>query len=295
MNAPLRLLVAALCALSGTACATQPLVGLTVVDRDNGSTLPNYNHHGRNYIPGIPGHRYSLHLYNYAGERVMVVLSVDGVNAVSGQTAATNQTGYVLGPWQSADIDGWRKSDYDVAQFVFTALEDSYAARTGRPDNVGVIGMAVFRERRPEPIYVPPQPTYDMSSDSDEVGAAVRSQSRRDAAPAPSAAPAPPSAGTLAAKAARASEAESRLADGYGGRVRQEIGTGHGDRQYSPISRTSFERLSSSPQQVTRIWYDTPQQLAARGIMPRWYPRPPRDSGPQAFPVGYVPDPPARW
>ena len=46
--------------------------------------------------------------------------------------------------------------DYDhlneVAAFYFTQLPDSYAARTDRPDNVGVIGVAVFRE------YQPPRP-----------------------------------------------------------------------------------------------------------------------------------------
>ena len=37
-----------------------------------------------------------------------------------------------------------------IAAFYFTELENSYAARTGRPDNVGVIGVAVFR-KKPEP------------------------------------------------------------------------------------------------------------------------------------------------
>ena len=50
------------------------------------------------------------------------------------------------------EIDGWRKSMDEVAAFYFTALPDSYAARTGRPDNVGVIGVALFRE---EPVFAP--------------------------------------------------------------------------------------------------------------------------------------------
>ncbi|MBL7998181.1 MAG: hypothetical protein JNL32_06030, partial [Candidatus Kapabacteria bacterium] len=45
------------------------------------------------------------------------------------------QSGYVLDAGGSADIRGWRKSLDDVAQFTFTRLSDSYAARTGRPDN----------------------------------------------------------------------------------------------------------------------------------------------------------------
>ena len=46
--------------------------------------------------------------------------------------------------WETADIDGWRKSMDDIAQFYFTHLPDSYAARNGRPGNVGVVGIASF-------------------------------------------------------------------------------------------------------------------------------------------------------
>ena len=81
------------------------------------------------------------------------MIAVDGVNVVSGETAAHDQTGYVLNNGQSAQITGWRKNLARVAAFEFTALPNSYAARTGRPDNVGVIGVAVFRERVR---YVPP-------------------------------------------------------------------------------------------------------------------------------------------
>lgn len=125
-----------------------PLVRLSVIDRDTGAELPQYPGRGQHWIAGAPGHRYAIRLANGSSERVLVVLSVDGVNAVSGETAATSQAGYVLDPWETADIEGWRKSLDEVAAFVFTDLGDSYAARTGRPDNVGVIGIAVFSEMR---------------------------------------------------------------------------------------------------------------------------------------------------
>src|SRR6185295_2747740 len=53
------------------------------------------------------------------------------------------------------EITGWRKSYSEAAAFYFTALPDSYAARTDRPDNVGVIGAAVFRERVVPPVARP--------------------------------------------------------------------------------------------------------------------------------------------
>jgi hypothetical protein len=50
-------------------------------------------------------------------------------------------------------VVGWRTSVSRTAAFYFTALDDSSAARTGRPEDVGVIGVALFRRKleQPEP------------------------------------------------------------------------------------------------------------------------------------------------
>ena len=127
------------------------LTDINVIDRDSGATLPVYRHRGDYWVAGRPGGRYAVSVRNASGERVLGVISVDGVNVVSGETASWEQTGYVLSPWQSFDISGWRKSDAEVAAFHFAASQASYAARTGRPDHVGVIGVAVFREKLPPP------------------------------------------------------------------------------------------------------------------------------------------------
>ncbi len=148
MKALLSATVAVALSLSAAAQAGS-LVDVTVIDRDTGSTLPARGHDGRLYIAGMPGHRYAVRLYNRTGARVLTVLSVDGVNAITGQTANPQQSGYVLDAYQSTEVDGWRKDMSEIAQFNFTALDNSYAARTGRPNNVGVIGVAVFRERAP--------------------------------------------------------------------------------------------------------------------------------------------------
>ena len=106
------------------------------------------------------------HLINRTELRVLAVVSVDGINVISGDTASVTQSGYVLDPYQQTEVAGWRKSDNEVAQFYFTSLPDSYAARTDRPDNVGVIGVAVFREMP----RVEPQSRHD-SNRMDEASA----------------------------------------------------------------------------------------------------------------------------
>src|SRR5712692_7091886 len=118
---------AALLAAGTAAVRAGALVDLAVVNRATGEQIPFYTHRGRLYVAGTPGAKYSLLLDNKTGARVLTVVSVDGVNVITGDTAAPAQSGYVLGPWGSVGIDGWRKSMSEVATFVFTALPESYA------------------------------------------------------------------------------------------------------------------------------------------------------------------------
>src|SRR4029079_12713714 len=149
---PLKLLCAALlAACSNHAAAVGGLADVTLYDRSDGRQLPVYWHEGRAYVVGKPGNEYAVRIRNRQREDVLGVISVDGVNVITGETAMAAQSGYVLAPYRQFDISGWRKNMSSTAAFYFTALPDSYAARTGRPDNVGVIGVAVFRERVPEP------------------------------------------------------------------------------------------------------------------------------------------------
>ena len=247
--------------------AAAELVDLQVRDLDNGRLLERHPHHGRWHLAGEPGHRYALVLRNLTGERLLAVLSVDGVNVVSGQTAAPNQSGYVLEPWQQIEVRGWRKSLAQVAEFHFTALPDSYAARTGRPENVGVIGLAVFRERRPVLAWQPPVVTPRLAD------AQAAAEAERAAAPASAPAGAEGRRDLAAAPHA----------------TRQALGTGHGQRRWDAARTTHFERASSRPDQVLSLYYDSYQALVARGVLPRQ--RPPAWREPQAFPVGFVPDP----
>ena len=143
---PVRSTLAALAALLlilplGACARGETLVEVQVLDADRGTALLPVAFRGRDYLAGEPGHRFAVSLRNLSGERVLAVLSVDGVNAISGQTAAASQAGYVLEPWQRVEVRGWRKSHADVAEFYFSDLPDSFAARTGRPENVGVSGV----------------------------------------------------------------------------------------------------------------------------------------------------------
>ncbi|MGZ3239806.1 MAG: hypothetical protein ACXWIN_12135 [Burkholderiaceae bacterium] len=146
MNKLLKTLISALlAAITGFAHAGQ-LASLSVINQSSGARLQIWRHHGINYVAGNPGDRYAIEIKNRTGGRLLSVVSVDGINVLNGATASISQSGYVLDAQQSIEVKGWRKSMDDVAAFYFTQLPDSYAARTERPDNVGVIGIAVFQE-----------------------------------------------------------------------------------------------------------------------------------------------------
>ena len=98
----LRAAAAALAFLcTGQAGAVGGLLDLSVYDRTEGRQLPVYWHQGRAYVAGKPGNEYQVTLRNRAREDLLAVVSVDGVNVISGETADPGQSGYVLGPSRS--------------------------------------------------------------------------------------------------------------------------------------------------------------------------------------------------
>ena len=272
------------------ALAVGNLADITVIDRNTGATLPVYSHRGEYWVAGTPGARYAISVRSKLGQRLMAVPAVDGINVLSGQTAAWDQSGYVFTSYSRYQITGWRKSDSEVAAFEFAPASDSYAGLTGRPANVGVIGVALFREKQqplPEPYHYPNStPNLRKNEKSDESAPA-----KSRAAPEP------------AAPAARSRQESSGLADPEASTSRRsapqgsaKLGTAHGQRENSVVSSTTFERQNSQPDEVVLIRYDSRANLVALGVI-----RPMHQPAPSAFPdsptayaPGFVPDPPHR-
>ena len=268
------------------------LVQVDVYDRASGTALPVYANNGRNYIVGAPGHEYGVRIRNCTGARVLVVTSVDGVNVISGDTAAPSQSGYVLEPWGYVVITGWRKSMDRTAAFYFTDLGDSYAARTGRPQNVGVVGVAVFQEKA--------QPDRRRTT--------TRSAERHAAADAPAYPESKPVPAPSARKEAAAGVAQSPPASANGTmspptnrapRIRWKsapktlgkLGTGHGRSEDSRVTQVAFERATDSPAETLAIQYDRHENLVAMGVLPP--PHYARRNPPDPFPgaLRFAPDP----
>jgi hypothetical protein len=256
-----RLFAASLLGMAFIAPAAQPcpsaVARVDVYDRSEQRTLDIHQHRGRQYVVGRPGNEYAVRIRNCSDRRVLAVVSVDGVNVVTGETAAPDQSGYVIEPYGDVNIHGWRKDLERTAAFYFSDPGDAYATRTGRPADLGVIGVALFRERAPHWVQSPAAVAVPPGAQRQE--SAADSPASRSAAEA--------NAGTV-----------------------PSLGTGHGRREWSPAHRVEFDRASRRPDQRVVIRYDRHENLVARGVLPRPS-RPGREPNPFPGVLGFVPDP----
>lgn len=204
---------------------------------DNMAALPAFFHNGRKFVMGTMGQRYRIRVTNPTSNRVEAVVSVDGLDAIDGQTASTSKRGYVVPAFGSVTIDGFRTSMNSVAAFRFSPVSDSFAGRTGQDRNVGVVGVAIFKERIEQPIEI-----------------------AEPRAAAPGQAP--------AKKRAAASEERSSSAGASMKPMdRPGLGTQFGEQHTSHVRQTTFIRDSQSPNSIVEVRYNDRAGLKAMGIV----------------------------
>jgi hypothetical protein len=117
-----------------------------------GAALSAYQSGGNLICIGEEGQRYSVEVENLSNHRLEFVVTVDGLDVLTGQSGAYSRRGYVLDPGQRREIKGWRTSVDEVATFKFGRVGEAYVTKlTGDAGNVGVIGAAVFAERGTTP------------------------------------------------------------------------------------------------------------------------------------------------
>jgi hypothetical protein len=239
----------------------------------DGVPLTEYAHDGRTWVEGRLGARYALRVRNETASRVEVVATVDGLDALDGHAGDwSRKRGYVLGPWQTYDIEGFRLDLGRVAAFRFSRVADSYAAKTGDARNVGVIGVAFFPER-PRPVAIP-RPAYvapPMMEQGLRGAAAGDGRGYLGAQGGPADDRAAPGTSAMPAPAAKA-EVQGTPGGGRAQQRREEaerrpgLGTEFGESRGSRVHETSFVRASGGPAVVLAIGYNDRNGLMAMGI-----------------------------
>lgn len=277
------------------------------LESPGGGVIQTFWHDGSLYVAGHNGARYNLRLHNNTGARVEAVVTVDGRDVVSGQLGNyKSQRGYVIEAYGSVVIEGFRQSLEQVAAFRFTDIGNSYSARRGSPQHVGVIGVAVFKEHQPRPRPRPPvpiatRPYYEPYGG--DAGGYDYKRAESSNAPAAEAAPAAAPQGGAGRAAKSAYDFDDAVAEGALVRPRSNrLGTEYGETTYSSVREVSFTRRHARrPDSLLTVYYDSLDGLRARGVPvdPVYYPPPP-PYPPQPFPDSgerhnqYAPPPPPR-
>jgi len=246
------LLAVLLFGLSASAWASAVDVRV-VSDRKGVLSLYPVNANGRGntyraYLEAERGEKYGIRIANRTGRRIGVVVAVDGRNIISGKKShlRNSERMYILGPYESAVYDGWRTARDTVNRFYFTEPGDSYAAAFGDRSAMGVIAVAVYREKQLPP---PPRLRHDRESGGrmgDDRGMAGKS------------APAAPMGAERKSLAPQARE--------------ESAGTGFGEESHSPSIRVAFdpEHRVAERHFLKYEWRDT---LCRKGILDCRYSR----------------------
>jgi hypothetical protein len=115
---------------------------------------------GRRYVEASEGAEYELRIRNPLPVRVAVALSVDGLNTIDARRSSSwDSSKWLIEPYQTIRVSGWQMSSSRARRFYFTTERDSYAAKLGRPSDLGVINAVFYRENMPRPRPVVP-PIY---------------------------------------------------------------------------------------------------------------------------------------
>jgi hypothetical protein len=222
---------------------------------------------GRLYFEARAGSGYVLRLANRTHEPLGAVVVVDGLNVVSGEREVIGRGRpgrmYVLGPWDTVEIRGWRTSLEQVRQFTFVDERASYAARSGKAnEKMGWVEVAVYRGRY--------QPAVGTLRRERPMGAADAETRDRSASSAP-AAEAPPAS----VPQAKSDRAYGGVEGGVvGGVVGGYPGTGWGEAAWDPATEVRFDTADHPAERIT-LRYEYASSLRAMGILPR--PRWPHD------------------
>ena len=234
----------------------------------NNQPLRQIHHEGQVFAVAPKDGNYELRLTNSSYNRLLIVLSVDGVNAVDGTDAGYDGSGYVLSSRQSFVVKGWMRDHNEAAAFMFSTPEQSYAEQTGRTaDNVGVIGAAVFEEKELE---------------SQHWHRVLRSKGPSWAGG--------PRCSSASYGTRTSGELKGLSSETFSSAAPQNLGTGYGKKVEQRTTTTSFDR-KEKPSQVTAIRYATKDVLLSWGV--------PADkevpSAPNPFPVTIGVPAPAGW
>jgi hypothetical protein len=225
----------------------------------DGVPRPEYGARGTVYVEALRGKDYALQLSNPLPTRVAVALSVDGLNTIDAQhTSARDARKWVLGPYETITISGWQVDQAAARKFVFTGERQSYGAKLGQTENLGVIEAVFFAEK--QRVWEKPRPMAKESRRDGQLGpvqGGVLGASPGRDEPAMEV----PRSAAAAGSGAKAAPAPA-LSDEY-------AATGMGNRTRHEVVQVALD-LQPDPVTTARVRYEFRTALLKLGVLPAW-------------------------
>jgi hypothetical protein len=226
----------------------------------DGEPVPlRFRSDGRPFVAGEPGQRVAVRVTNFTTGRLEVLLSLDGRSVLEDKPAVIPDShGLVLAAGAVYTFKVWRLSDETGLEIVLGSVEDSIAAQaTGSDANVGVIGIAAWRERSN------PHSSWRLSGPSGQsVSSAEPTKPQLPGWAAASASAGGATMDSYVTESASSTSANTALRSTR----QQQVGLGAGDEVADRVGRTSFIRVDGDPD-VLVIGYDTAAALDECGIV----------------------------
>jgi len=237
---------------------------VTVQLISSGKQITRHASDGQTYFEAPESGDYIIRIRNNSYERKEVVVSVDGLSVMDGESASFETRGYILSAYSSIDIKGWRRTDNDVAAFKFTKTEESYSAKAGKgTDNVGVIGVAVFNEKVDKQYWAQPFNHGLLGGGKVGDGNLYRSLGGGTAG-----SPSTYNARTISSSNSRRISKSTGKSEVSAESAQYNIGTGYGKEAQMKVTSTTFTRDSlGNPNFITSMRYASRPTLIKWGVI----------------------------
>ncbi len=114
----------------------------------NGRKVKEYRHDGLTFIEAKNGTEFAVEVKNHLSNRVLAIVSIDGLDVIDGKQATEKSRGYIVNGNNADTFKGWRKSDTEVGAFRFVTSDKSYATEIkGERSSNGVIAIKLLAEK----------------------------------------------------------------------------------------------------------------------------------------------------
>lgn len=221
----------------------------------NGNKITEFTKDGRTFVEGRKGSEYKIKVTNHSNTRIKVIISVDGLDIVTGKRATPKSGGYLIKAYDTETLEGWRISDDQVRKFFFTTGKQSYNNKTGNnTNNIGVIGVMAYKEIIPYSYFstlreLDSGRIYNGLVDSTHW---VNTSST-------------PLLGSLSDNQPKSVSLNAVTPSAASSRGIASVGTGMGEVKESKVT-TVQAKFENSPFAVMEIFYKTRKELEAMGI-----------------------------